>query len=60
MGTERNTPSSEVSEANRATVAALRRIFEPLMTLLKPEVESIVVYDAAAQISIPSQPGPAK
>jgi hypothetical protein len=59
MEAENNPPSSEISEANRATVTALRRIFEPLATLLKPEVESIVVYDAAAQTSVPSASDPA-
>jgi hypothetical protein len=59
MESPSNPLSSEISEANRATVMALRRIFEPLATLLKPEVESIVVYDAAAQTNVPSVSDPA-
>jgi hypothetical protein len=54
-----NPPSGQISEANRATVSDLRRIFEPLATLLKPETESIVVYDAAVQTSVPSASDPA-
>lgn len=60
MEASSNPPPNQVSDANRATVAALQRIFEPLTALLKPEIESIVVYDAAAQTSISSQLDPAK
>jgi hypothetical protein len=60
MEAANNPPSSQISEANRATVAALRRIFEPLTGLLKPETESILVYDAAVQASISSPSEPAK
>ena len=59
METENNPPSSQISEANRATLTALRRIFEPLPSFLKPEIESIVVYDAAAQTSVPFASDPA-
>ena len=52
METASNVPSSEISEANRALVADLQRIFGPLQGMLKPEIESIVVYDPSAQISV--------
>jgi len=60
MEASNDPPPKQTSDANRATVAALRCIFEPLTALLKPEIESIVVYDAAAQTSISSQPEPAR
>jgi hypothetical protein len=60
MDAQNNPPSSQISDANRATVVDLRRIFEPLTALLKPEIEPIVVYDAAAQTSLLSQPDPLK
>jgi len=59
METANQPPSSQITDANRATVADLRRIFQPLATLLKPETESIVVYDAAVQTSVPSASDPA-
>jgi hypothetical protein len=55
-----NPPSSQISETNRATVAVLRRIFEPLTGLLNPDTESVLVYDAAAQSSSSSQSETAK
>ena len=60
METANQPPSSQITDANRATVSDLRRIFEPLASLLKPEIESIVVYDAAAQTSVPFALDPAK
>jgi hypothetical protein len=60
METANQPPPSQITDTNRATVAELRRIFEPLATLLRPEVESIVVYDAAAQTNVPSALDPAK
>lgn len=53
MEQEKSQSPSEVSEANRAAVAALRRAFEPLLTRLRPELEPVVVYDAAAQTAVP-------